>query len=618
MARPEQIRQLDRQVATAVERAVSDFRDELSRRMRTAKSEIDRALEEVRPSLPETFLSAQDLEEIESASRNAERSAGSGRLLAAIRQLDAARTQATVLEELLEAATAFAGRVGLFLTRGEEVRGWRGKGFGDSSPFAALLFELGETPWTDLSSGTGCVPLSPGDCARITSRFEVPLAQGGTLIPLVLRDQVAATLYADRSEGSPWNPESLQTLVYLAALAIETLPFRSRALTPTLVDLGQGGSLPMWTGLAESTAEWSDGSEAEEAVEVEVAEPEPHREVTAAVSTAVQAPIAAEPSAEPEWISRTVEPVSPWAEPEPTPLVESETTAEIPRFQPEEPIAPEPGETPLPAYSTAAPAPSVAATPAEESTDAYWLEEEVAAAPADVQPPTLEEPLWAAMPVAAEAPPPPPPPAPAPFFVPLPVPPPLPPPLPGSAPLATVAVRAPAVDDDATLMLQRPRQPEPPAPIPPFDSPDEPTHPAMGGRRPGQSTSPIPIPAPRTWQPGETAEVAPPSDLQGPGWAFATTRVPTVNQPASEEAPVHEEARRLARLLVSEIKLYNEERVEDGRRNRDIYERLKEDIDRSRQMYEERVDARAMKGTDYFYQELVRILAAGDAKALGI
>ena len=87
---------------------------------------------------------------------------------------------------------------------------------------------------------------------------------------------------------------------------------------------------------------------------------------------------------------------------------------------------------------------------------------------------------------------------------------------------------------------------------------------------------------------------------------------------SSGEEALHEEARRLARLLVSEIKLYNEEQVEAGRRNHDIYERLREDIDRSRQMYDERVDPQILRSTDYFYQELVRILASGDSKALGI
>ena len=86
--------------------------------------------------------------------------------------------------------------------------------------------------------------------------------------------------------------------------------------------------------------------------------------------------------------------------------------------------------------------------------------------------------------------------------------------------------------------------------------------------------------------------------------------------PSEEEQ--QEEARRLARLLISEIKLYNEEQVAEGRKRRDLYERLKDDIDRTRQMYEERVEPRILKSTDYFHDELVRILAAGDAKALGL
>jgi hypothetical protein len=64
--------------------------------------------------------------------------------------------------------------------------------------------------------------------------------------------------------------------------------------------------------------------------------------------------------------------------------------------------------------------------------------------------------------------------------------------------------------------------------------------------------------------------------------------------------------------------LYNEEKVEEGRRNRDIYERLREEIDAGMRVYEERVEPRILRSTDYFYQELVRILAAGDARALGI
>ncbi len=94
---------------------------------------------------------------------------------------------------------------------------------------------------------------------------------------------------------------------------------------------------------------------------------------------------------------------------------------------------------------------------------------------------------------------------------------------------------------------------------------------------------------------------------------------PPAHAPAlsPEEAKAHEDAKRFARLVVSEIKLYNEAKVNEGRRNKDIYERLKEDIERGRQMYADRVAAHVRDNTNYFYDELVRILAGGDQSALG-
>ena len=68
---------------------------------------------------------------------------------------------------------------------------------------------------------------------------------------------------------------------------------------------------------------------------------------------------------------------------------------------------------------------------------------------------------------------------------------------------------------------------------------------------------------------------------------------------------------------MSEIKLYNEAKVAEGRKTKDIYERLKEDIERGRQMYNDRVNPQVREATDYFQDELVRILAGGDAGALG-
>jgi hypothetical protein len=84
-----------------------------------------------------------------------------------------------------------------------------------------------------------------------------------------------------------------------------------------------------------------------------------------------------------------------------------------------------------------------------------------------------------------------------------------------------------------------------------------------------------------------------------------------------EERRLHNDARRFARLLISEIKLYNEQKVAEGRTEHDLYDRLREYIDRSREMYDKRVKAEVATRYDYFHGELVNTLAEGDAAKLG-
>ena len=85
---------------------------------------------------------------------------------------------------------------------------------------------------------------------------------------------------------------------------------------------------------------------------------------------------------------------------------------------------------------------------------------------------------------------------------------------------------------------------------------------------------------------------------------------------ADEAAEEFEEALSFARLLVSEIKLYNEDSIKEGRKNGDLYSRLKEQIDLSREVYEARISNEVRTEKDYFGEELVRILANGDTRLL--
>jgi hypothetical protein len=84
-----------------------------------------------------------------------------------------------------------------------------------------------------------------------------------------------------------------------------------------------------------------------------------------------------------------------------------------------------------------------------------------------------------------------------------------------------------------------------------------------------------------------------------------------------EDADVHRKAQRFARLLMDEIKLYNQAKVAEGRKHKDLYDRLKEDIEKSRGTYQKRYGSTAAASADYFSSELIRSLAEDDVSLLG-
>jgi hypothetical protein len=94
---------------------------------------------------------------------------------------------------------------------------------------------------------------------------------------------------------------------------------------------------------------------------------------------------------------------------------------------------------------------------------------------------------------------------------------------------------------------------------------------------------------------------------------------PWIERPGSPpEGQRREEARRFARLVATDIRLYNEEAVVLGRRNRDLFRRLEEQIDRGRETFDRRFPELGMPGKALLYEAYVEILAGGDADLLPI
>ena len=126
---------------------------------------------------------------------------------------------------------------------------------------------------------------------------------------------------------------------------------------------------------------------------------------------------------------------------------------------------------------------------------------------------------------------------------------------------------------------------------------------------------PVPAPPVEVEQPVAVAQAEPVVSA-----AAAAAPAPAADAFANlspEDADVHRKAHRFARLLVDEIKLYNQVKVSEGRKNKDLYDRLKEDIEKSRITYQKRYGNTAAGGADYFSQELVRSLAEDDTSIMG-
>ncbi len=123
--------------------------------------------------------------------------------------------------------------------------------------------------------------------------------------------------------------------------------------------------------------------------------------------------------------------------------------------------------------------------------------------------------------------------------------------------------------------------------------------------------------APEAQAAAEPVEGPAPRPAAAPAAAAETSIAPWLDpSKAPPENVRRDEARRFARLVATDIRLYNEEAVVLGRRNRDLFRRLEEQIDRGREAFERRFPELGAPGLSVLHDALVEILAGGDADLL--
>ena len=594
MSSQEFLDELEPKITGLLEEAIREVKEEYLRRLQDTRNVIDQLLGVTAEALETGAVAETGIpmaEVPEPVDVPAPPTSFLPELHTAVASLDRCRTQNEILSSLVESAGSFASRAALFLTREDGLQGWSSQGFAEGDEaFESLVLEYDEgSPWGRLSNGRGVIELDATECADLCSRIDNSSPSSGVLVPIVLRDHLAVALYADQVEDDESvGLSALQLLAYVAAQALETLPIRERSSTATLrlaTDAPVGEPvLTLWRFHAPE-ADVAIVEEIEEVVEPAIEEEAEDLYAAEAVEEVAAQDEAAEAVdfEEAEEIEVTFEEEAAEEEAEVEAVDFQEVEEEI-----EEAVDFEEAEEADEAvkavdFEEAEKADEVVeavdfeeaeeadeaveavdfeeAEEADEAVEAVDFEEAEAIEEAHEEEAEVEIAAETAFQPAEETG----------FEV---------------EPAAEDEWAAPAEIEEETA------EEEFVAPPPEPEVAPEPAPVAVGG-----------------------AEIAPPEDVTGAGWAFTTNRF---NAETGGGEAVHEEARRLARLLVTEIKLYNEEQVEAGRRNRNIYEVLREDIDRSRQIYEERIDDDVRTEADYFHDELVRILAAGESEILGL
>jgi len=532
-----------------------------------------------------TAMAMAEAEELERKTRAAE--PGFADLSEAIREISMKTTQADILKSLMSYAEKFSGRGALFIVKNERFVGWRA--FGEEKEQKEELIKSVVLPvasrniLAEAVNSLTTVDVSDSDYLGDTS-FLRNIGYGSdrmVAIPLIVRGRGVAVLYADKGSRKKIYVEALESLARVASMTVEILASLKSAAKRSAAEEAvkekhepQAASTPAYQETYQPTTQPTYTEYAETSVK-----PEAYRdEEKYAYKERAE-------YREAEEVSQPAEEIQKY---------EPQVTYEEVTYEETKPVSEAFTET-IESFKKAE---EVYAPPVAEEQKVEIQQETTAPAFEEVhtvEERVAEEPVHAEEPVRAEE----------------------------------------SVHVDETVHVEEPVHAEEPV-VTEVSTRAESYQPVQ------EPSTQIPVETSysyreeakeRVVEEPKTAETFKPKEAE-PGRTLESAVSPSATTPhisrlgdrpidlpvevsSEEERRYHNEARRFARLLVSEIKLYNEKKVREGREAGDLYDRLREAIDRSREMYDKRVKPIVAAKFDYFHYELVHSLAEGDVSKLG-
>ena len=190
---------------------------------------LDRTLPKLQAELVERVLA--ELPAV--ASQPAETAAGSpvrGNLVQAVAGIHAGTTQKEILRALLETGSAYGSRVALFVVKAGAATGWQGRGLGDDDAVKDFPLDMAAGPAAHAYQNRTVTPANIAEMdRRFVKQFGGPANEQIMVLPLVLKDKVAALLYADGGADGVLDGPSLEVLVMTTSAWLEVTSLRKQA-----------------------------------------------------------------------------------------------------------------------------------------------------------------------------------------------------------------------------------------------------------------------------------------------------------------------------------------------------------------------------------------------------
>src|SRR5580658_5710112 len=132
------------------------------------------------------------------ATDNADLASGPADLAKAVAEIQLGSSQKEILRALLDTTARYAARVALFVVKGNHATGWQARGFANSDAIKDFaLDESAPAVRRAIGDKVAANATNTDMDSRFLKGFGTPASGEAQALPLILKDKVAALVYAD-------------------------------------------------------------------------------------------------------------------------------------------------------------------------------------------------------------------------------------------------------------------------------------------------------------------------------------------------------------------------------------------------------------------------------------